>query len=35
VFTILVALAWAADQRGDTDDDLRRMIETVLVGMYR
>lgn len=35
VFTILVALAWAADQRGDTDDDLRRMIETVLVGLYR
>ena len=34
VFTIVAALAWAADKRGDTDDDLRRMIDTVLRGMY-
>jgi AcrR family transcriptional regulator len=35
VFTIMAALAWAADKRGDTDDGLRLMIDTVLVGMYR
>lgn len=34
VFTIVAALAWAADQRQDTDDDLRRMIDVVLLGMY-
>jgi hypothetical protein len=35
VFTLVASLAWAADRRNDTDDDLRRMIRIVLAGMER
>jgi hypothetical protein len=33
VFTLISSLAWAADARGDSDDDLRRMIHLVLEGL--
>lgn len=33
VFTLVSSLAWAADTRGDSDDDLRRMIHLVLEGL--
>ena len=33
VFTLISSLAWAADTRGDRDDDLRRMIHLVLAGL--
>jgi AcrR family transcriptional regulator len=35
VFTLVASLAWAADKRTDTDDDLRRMIRIVLGGIER
>ena len=33
VFTLISSLAWAADARGDSEDDLRRMIHLVLEGL--
>ncbi|MCU1489627.1 MAG: TetR/AcrR family transcriptional regulator [Acidimicrobiaceae bacterium] len=33
VFTLVASLAWAADTRGDSEDDLRRMIHLVLEGL--
>ena len=33
VYTLVSSLAWAADARGDTEDDLRRMIHLVLEGL--
>ena len=33
VFTLVSSLAWAADTRGDSEDDLRRMIHLVLEGL--
>ena len=33
VFTLVASLAWAADTRGDSEQDLRRMIHLVLEGL--
>ena len=33
VFTLVASLAWAADARGDSENDLRRMIHLVLEGL--
>ncbi|MDT4936052.1 MAG: hypothetical protein QOK11_3944, partial [Pseudonocardiales bacterium] len=33
VFTLVSSLAWAADARGDSENDLRRMIHLVLEGL--
>jgi AcrR family transcriptional regulator len=33
VYTLVSSLAWAADARGDSEDDLRRMINLVLDGL--
>ena len=33
VFTLIASLAWAADTRGDSEQDLRRMIHLVLEGL--
>ncbi len=33
VFTLVASLAWAADTRGDSEDDLRRMVHLVLEGL--
>jgi AcrR family transcriptional regulator len=33
VFTLVASLAWAADSRGDSEDDLRRMVHLVLQGL--
>jgi hypothetical protein len=33
VFTLIASLAWAADTRGDSEDDLRRMVRLVLEGL--
>ena len=33
VFTLVASLAWAADTRGDSEDDLRRMVRLVLEGL--
>jgi AcrR family transcriptional regulator len=33
VFLIVSAIAWAADVRGDADDDLRRLLDLVLTGL--
>ena len=33
VFTLVASLAWAADTRGDSEDDLRRMLHLVLDGL--
>jgi AcrR family transcriptional regulator len=33
VFTLVASLAWAADTRGDSEDDLRRMVHLVLKGL--
>ena len=32
-YTLVSSLAWAADARGDSEDDLRRMINLVLDGL--
>jgi hypothetical protein len=33
VFVIIAAISWAADVRGDSDADLRRVIDVVLTGL--
>ena len=33
VFTLVASLAWAADTRGDSEDDLRRMVHLILEGL--
>ena len=33
IFTLVASLAWAADTRGDSEDDLRRMIRLLLEGL--
>src|SRR5229473_7671373 len=33
VFTLVASLAWAADTRGDSEQDLRRMVHLVLEGL--
>jgi AcrR family transcriptional regulator len=33
VFTLVASLAWAADTRGDSEHDLRRMVHLVLEGL--
>jgi len=33
VFALVSSLAWAADQRGDSDADLRRMLALVTDGL--
>jgi AcrR family transcriptional regulator len=33
VYTLVSSLAWAADTRGDSEDDLRRMVHLVLEGL--
>jgi AcrR family transcriptional regulator len=33
VFALISSLAWAADQRGDSDDDLRRMLALITTGL--
>ena len=33
VFTLVASLAWAADTRGDSEDDLRRMVRLLLEGL--
>jgi AcrR family transcriptional regulator len=33
VFTLVASLAWAAHTRGDSEDDLRRMVHLVLEGL--